>query len=210
MNTKHFKYYLVSSICGFSSIFIYLLLAIISWYIYPNTFNPIQNWLSDLAHQGLNPAGSIYYRLAGILPGILIILFYLFIYKIIEDNRKKFEVYTWFVRIFGIIAGFSFFMTGIFPINDLAIHSLWSKIMFISFGTSIIFTGIIWLYKKATKILSVVAFITAIVDISSSFLNKVYLLEWILVSLIIIYITIVSVRNIMLFSRNGNQMIINQ
>lgn len=207
MNSKYSKYCLVSSICGFSSIFIYLLLAIISWYLYPNTFSPVQNWLSDLAHQGLNPAGSIYYRLAGIIPGILIILFYLFIYKLIEDNRKKFKVYTWLVKTFGMLAGFSFFMTGIFPINDLAIHSLWSKIMFISFGTSIIFTGIIWLYKKGTKILSVVAFITAIVDISSGILNKIYLLEWIVVSLIIIYITIVSVRNIMLFSKNSKQII---
>lgn len=198
MSFVHNKYYLISSICGFSSLFIYLFLSVISWYLYPNIFNPSQNWLSDLAHQGLNPTGSFYYRLAGIIAGVLIILFFLFIDKFIEDNRKKIAVYTWIVKILGIIAGFSFLMTGIYPINVLAIHSVWSKVMYIFFGTGIIFTGIIWLYGKKTKILSAIAFITASIDISSAFLGKIYLLEWILVGFIIIYVIIVSTRSLLL------------
>ena len=192
------KYYLISPVCGFSSLLIYLLLTAISWYLYPNIFSPLQDWLSDLAHQGLNPAGSVYYRLAGIIAGILIMFFFLFINKFIKDSRKKITVYTRVVKILGIIAGFSFLMTGVFPINILAIHSVWSKIMYIFFGTAIVFTGIIWLYGKRTKILSVIAFITAVIDISSAFLSQIYLLEWILVGFIIIYVIIVSIRSLML------------
>lgn len=196
MQPKFIKIFLISSISGFSAIFIYICLAIVSWHFYPGFFNPAQNWLSDLGHIGINSYGSIYYRLAAIIPGILIILFYLFIYRLIEDNRKKIRIYTWIVKILGMFAGFSFIISGIFPINNLPVHSLWSKMMFISWGTSIIFTGIVWLYKKTTRRLSIITFIIAAVDISSSIFTNIRWLEWILVALILIYIFIVSTRNL--------------
>ncbi len=191
---------IISPIFGFMALTGYLCFAFVSWLLYPLDFNPFQNWLSDLGHIGWNISGSIFYRLASIVTGALLILFYFFIVKLIEDNRKKIQAYTWVVKIFGILGGFSFIMSGLFPINDLANHSLWSKLLYIFFGTSIAFSGIVWVYKKNTRPIAVFAFLAAALNISSGIFNKIFFLEWIVVLFIIIYIIIVCVRSLVFYN----------
>lgn len=190
---------IISPILGFTAIISYICFAFISWLFYPFDFSPFQNWLSDLGHAGWNISGSIFYRLASIITGILLIFFYFFIIKLIEDNRKKIKVYTWIVKIFGILGGFSFMMSGIFPINDLANHSLWSKLLYIFFGTSIAFSGIVWIYKKNTRPITVFAFLAAALNISSGIFNKIFFLEWIVVLFIIVYVIIVCIRSLVFY-----------
>lgn len=187
---------IVSPIFGFVAVSGYLCLAFISWLLYPLDFTPFQNWLSDLGHMGWNIPGSIFYRLASIITGTLLIFFYFFTVKLIEDNRKKIKAFTWLVKIFGMLGGFSFMMSGVFPINDLANHSLWSKFLYIFFGTSIAFSGVVWIYKKTTRLLAAFAFLAAALNISSGIFNKIFFLEWMVVLFIIIYIIIVCIRSL--------------
>ncbi len=186
---------MVSAISGFIGIAIYLILTIISWSFYPYTFNPLHNWLSDLGNTTINP-GSLYYRLASISCGVCLIGFYLFLGLLTKDDRKKFHVYTWIVRVFGILGAISFIMSGVFPINDLSNHSFWSKMLYILFGTSIAFSGIIWIYDKKMRLLSISVFLICIVDIFSGIFTQIYILEWIVVSLIILYILFLCIRNV--------------
>ncbi|MDD5622826.1 MAG: hypothetical protein PHQ09_06685 [Actinomycetota bacterium] len=197
------KKHIISSAFGFTAIVTYLFFTLISWFFYPLEFNPFHNWLSDLGHVSWNISGSIYYRLASSITGFLIIFFYFFIVELIKDNRRKIKIYTWMVKIFGMLGGFSFLMSGIFPINDISNHSLWSKLLYILLGTSITFSGIIWIYKKSTHLLAIFSFLAAVINISSGIFNKVFFLEWIVVFFIIVYITIVCIRNlIFLYSKN--------
>lgn len=191
---------IVSPILGLMAVTGYLCLAFVSWLLYPLNFNPFQNWLSDLGHMGWNISGSIFYRLASIITGTLLILFYFFIVKLIEDNRKKIKAFTWLVKIFGMLGGFSFMMSGVFPISDLANHSFWSKLLYIFFGTSIAFSGIVWIYKKNTRLIAAFAFLAAALNISSGIFNKIFFLEWIVVLFIIIYIIIVCVRSLVFYN----------
>ena len=191
---------IVSPIFGFMAVTSYMCFAFISWLLYPLEFNPFQNWLSDLGHIGWNISGSIFYRLASIITGTLITFFYFFIVKLIEDNRKKIKVYVWLVKIFGMLGGFSFIMSGVFPINDLPNHSLWSILLYIFFGTSIAFSGIVWVYKKNTRPVAAFAFLAAALNISSGIFNKTFFLEWIVVLFIIIYIIIVCVRSLVFYN----------
>ena len=191
---------IISPIFGFTAVTSYLFLALISWILYPLKFIPFQNWLSDLGHMGWNISGSIFYRLASIVTGTLLIFFYFFIVNLIEDNRKKIKAYTWVVRIFGMLGGFSFIMSGVFPISDLANHSLWSKLLYIFFGTSIAFSGIVWVYKKNTRPVAAFAFLAAAINISSGIFNKIFFLEWIVVLFIIIYIIIVCIRSLAFYN----------
>jgi hypothetical protein len=191
---------IISPIFGFTALASYFILAITSWLLYPLDFNPFQNWLSDLGHMSWNIQGSIFYRLASIITGILLIFFYFFIVKLIEDNRKKIKAYTWIVKIFGMMGGISYIMSGIFPINDLSNHSLWSKLLYIFFGTSIAFSGIIWIYQRNTRLLAVFAFLASVLNISSGIFNKIFFLEWIVVLFIIIYIIIVCARSLIFYN----------
>jgi hypothetical protein len=191
---------IISPIFGFVAITSYLSLALISWILYPLKFSPFQNWLSDLGHTDWNIPGSIFYRFASIITGTLLIFFYFFIVKLIEDNRKKIKAYSWVVRIFGMLGGLSFIMSGVFPINELANHSFWSKLLYIFFGTSIAFSGVIWVYKKNTRLIATFAFLAAAINISSGIFNKIFFLEWIVVLFIIIYIIIVCIRTLAFYN----------
>jgi len=191
---------IVSTILGLMAVIDYLCLAFISWLLYPLNFNPFQNWLSDLGHMSWNISGSIFYRLASIITGTLLIFFYFFIVKLIEDNRKKIKAFTWLVKIFGMLGGFSFMMSGVFPINDLANHSFWSKLLYIFLGTSIAFSGVVWIYKKNTRLIAAFAFLAAVLNISSGIFNKIFYLEWIVVLFILMYIIIVCARSLVFYN----------
>ena len=91
-------------------------------------------------------------------------------------------------------------MSGVFPINDLANHSLWSKLLYIFFGTSIAFSGIVWVYKKNTRPIAAFAFLAAALNISSGIFNKIFFLEWVVVLFIIIYIIIVCFKSLVFYN----------
>ncbi|MHB1346772.1 MAG: hypothetical protein ACYCXK_04700 [Candidatus Humimicrobiaceae bacterium] len=190
------KKYIVTPVLGLMALACYLSLAFTSWLFYSQSFSPFENWLSDLGHMERNASGSIFYRLASIATGILLIFFYISLVKLIEDNRKKIKIYTWIVKIFGVFGGFSFMMSGVFPINYLASHSLWSKLLYIFLGTSIAFSGVIWVYKKNTRFLAAFAFLAAALNISSGIFNKIFFLEWIVVLLIMIFVFIICLRSL--------------
>jgi hypothetical protein len=193
--------FLISAIFGYLVIINYICLSIKSWILFPLTFSPVNNWLSDLGSLLLNPLASIYYRLASIISGFLLILFYLFITGLINDNRKKIRIYTVIVKIFGIMGGFFFLMTGIFPINDHSMHSLFSILLYISLGTSVAFSGVIWLYKKETRPLTVFAFFATAINISSGSFGKIFFLEWATVFFLIVYVIIVCTRSLIILNK---------
>jgi hypothetical membrane protein len=65
----------INPISGISGLVLYLALSAVSFSFYPSFFSPIGNWLSDLGNNLLNPEGAIFYRLAGILSGAVLLVF---------------------------------------------------------------------------------------------------------------------------------------
>lgn len=96
---------------------------------------------------------------------------------------------------FGLIASLALIMTGIFSEGAHASHSLWSAVLYISFGTAVFFCGWAFLYlPRFSRSLSYLAFAITVIDWVMSAFNKTYFLEWIVVALMLVFVGAVSYR----------------
>jgi hypothetical membrane protein len=66
----------ISSISGMTGLALYLVFSAVAFSFYPSSFDPMNNWLSDLGNNLLNPGGAIFYRLTGILSGTALLVFF--------------------------------------------------------------------------------------------------------------------------------------
>ncbi len=180
----------VNTAAGQLGVFFYLCLAIVARVMFPSTFNPVDNWLSDLGHRILNPDGSIFYRLAGILSGLMLLIFFGTIGIRARGHRKSIRVSFMLVSIFGGIASICFVMTGIFSEDMMPMHSWFSMANFISFGTAIGLTGLIALLGGGLPRWIAVLCLTAwFFDLVSGVFGQTRWLEWVVVAFLIAYVT---------------------
>lgn len=183
----------VSTTFGALAIILYIGLAKISYFYYPSSFGPKGNWLSDLGNTNLNPAGAIYYRLAGILGGLALIFFFIYLRDWYKNRQDKFKIFISIAQIFGILASIAFILTGYFSEDNIIFHSFFSKANFILFGTAVFFVGFAFLYQKGfSKLFSVFCFFIVIADIISGFFGNTRWLEWLVVSMLLIFLALLS------------------
>ncbi|HEY3374584.1 MAG TPA: hypothetical protein VGK02_05940 [Candidatus Aquicultor sp.] len=183
----------MTPLSGALAIIFYLGLAVISYSFYPLSFGPKGNWLSDLGNNNLNPDGAIYYRLSGILGGLILMLFFIGLKDWYKGQKGKQKLFMSIAQIFGVSTSFAFIMTGYFSEDKLAPHSFWSITNYIFFGTAVFFVGFALLYEKEiSKLFSGFCFMVAIVDIVSGFFGNTYWLEWLVVSMLLLFIASVS------------------
>jgi hypothetical protein len=182
-----------TTLSGILVLILYLGLAIISYSFYPSSFSPKGNWLSDLGNNNLNPDGAIYYRLAGILGGLVLMFFFIGLKDWYKGQRGKPKIFMSIAQIFGVLTSFAFIMTGYFSEDNLAPHSFWSITNYIFFGTAVFFVGFALLYyKNVSKFFNGFCFTLALVDIISGFYGNTYWLEWLVVLMLLIFIASVS------------------
>jgi hypothetical membrane protein len=117
---------------------------------------------------------------------------------------KKVRVFLLLAQSFGWIAALALIMTGVFSEGAHASHSLWSAILYISFGMAVFLSG--WGFRRSRSLphsLAYLAFtVTVIIWVMSAF-NKTHVLEWIVVALLLIYVGVVSRR--LLIARGSTQ-----
>ncbi len=179
----------VNKVAGQLGVFFYLSLAIVSRVMFPSTFNPVDNWLSDLGHRILNPDGSIFYRLAGIVSGLMLLVFFSTIGIRSRGHSKGIRVSFALISIFGGIASICFMMTGVFSEDMMPMHSWFSMANFISFGTAIGLTGIIALLGAGLPRWIAVLCISAwFFDLVSGVFGQTRWLEWVVVAFLIAYV----------------------
>jgi Protein of unknown function (DUF998) len=189
---------------GALAIVAYVTLAAASYASYPTAFSPLDNWLSDLGNTDLNPSGSLLYRLDAVVIGILLALFFIGIRFSALDQRNRGRVFITLAQVFGLVAAFALLMTGIFSEGTHASHSLWSNVLYVSFGMAVFFSGWAFLYfAHIPRGLSYLAFLVTAATWAMSALNKTFLLEWILVALMLLFVGAVSYRMMTLSSREG-------
>ena len=183
----------MSSLSGVLVLILYLGLAIVSYSFYPSFFGPGTNWLSDLGNRNLNPVGSVYYRLAGILGGLVLMVFFIGLRDWYRGKRSKPRIFMSIAQLFGVLTSFAFIMTGYFSEDNLVPHSFWSIANYILFGTAVFFVGFALLYyKNVSKSFSVFCFLLAVVDIVSGFYGKTFWLEWLVVLMLLTFVASMS------------------
>ena len=183
----------LSSWSGALFVVLYLGLVIVSYLFYPTSFGPGGNWLSDLGDNNLNPDGAMYYRLAGILGGLVLILFSVGLKDWYGGQRSKSRMFMSIAQSFGVLTSFAFVMTGCFSEDDLVPHLFWSLAgTYVCFGT-VVFVGFALLYYRSVpKLFSVFCFVVAAVDVISGAYRKAHWLEWPAAAMSLIFVASVS------------------
>jgi hypothetical membrane protein len=184
----------VCSFAGLSCVAVYLVLAVAAACFYPASFGPAANWLSDLGNRSLNPSGAVFYRLAGVLGGAALMVFFFALGSLARGERKQVRVLLLVAQVCGILASAFFALTGVFSEDMMPMHSWFSRGLFIAFGTAVALTGIAILRGTGLpRWLAGICVGVWLVDIVSGFFGQTRWLEWVVVALLIAYITAIAV-----------------
>jgi hypothetical membrane protein len=192
----------LTSFAGILVILAYFGLSVASYLHYPGGFNPRDNWLSDLGNAALNPSGALLYRIGSVLTGLLIADLFIGLRAAWHGISGKAKSFFLISQVFGVISAVALVMTGVFSEGQHASHSLWSGVLFISFGTAVLFSGWAFLrYPGGSRKFSYFTFALTAVDWVMGIFNKTHFLEWLLVALMLIYVGTLSWRMAWIASR---------
>jgi hypothetical protein len=148
-----------------SVIILYCAFTFTSWALYPTTFNPFSNFLSDLGNSAGNPSGAIFYNVGVILTGAAYIIFFGGFYKWYTSEKTR-KTVIMIAQAIGFLAAFSLMMIGVFSENAGAIHVLWSLVFFILNLIAIfLFSLVLYKHPSYIKVISYYGFIAAIINL---------------------------------------------
>jgi len=189
------RYPNISFLAGILAVVCYLLCTVLALIRYPMPYSPMTNWLSDLGNVNLNPNGAIFYNIGIVSAGLLLVLFFLRLSKWRIQNKKPQIIMLLLAQIFGVLGSISMVMTGVYPINFLEIHSLWSSSLYITLATSFVFLAAALRYhENVPRWLLLLALLPAPIVILTSLLPTMYVLEWITVLLFLTIVFLVGVE----------------
>ncbi len=189
---KQFQICIVSAMM--SSI-TYLIFMISAYRSYPLPFSPWKNWLSDLGNQIVNPQGATCYN-----TGVILCAFFLSIWFTLGQSQWKLKGNAVQLRLLlisqitGSLAGCALLMSALYPINHPAEHAFWSDVNFILFGISFAFSVAALRYHRTIpRLILFTGAAAAILPTLVLALNSFYWLEWLAISLFIVYISLIGI-----------------
>ena len=185
----------MSFIASILAVLFYLAFTLLAFSRYPLSYSPTTNWLSDLGNPKNNPQGAIFYNIGIISTALLLILFFLGLsmWKI-KDNKVQ-TIMLRMTQVFGISGASSMMMSALFPINLFKIHSFWSSALYIMLSTAFVFSvATLRYHQMVTRWLLLLGVLTAVIVIITSFLQTVYVLEWITVILFLSYVALLGIE----------------
>lgn len=158
----------------------------ISMMMYPKSFSPVDNWISDLGNHNINPDGAVFFNIGCILSGLILFGFYagMSIWKVRRTRKAGMNI----GRLIGFISAFSLMMVGVFSEEYVPYHFIWASTVFI---TTLLAQALITLsltgHEKLIKaiwyyaFISVAASLAFIVTVASGI--RMPILEWLSVFL---------------------------
>jgi hypothetical membrane protein len=183
----------LSSWSGALALVLYLGLVTVAYLFYPSSFGPGGNWLSDLADKSLNPEGAIYCRLAPILAGLGLMVFFVGLKDWYEGQRSKPRIFMSIAQSFGVLGSLALIMTGWFSEDNPVPHLFWAHVSSYMCVGTVVFVGIALLYYRSVpKFLSVFCFVLAAFVISCGVFRRPPWVEWLGAVMLVIFVTSVS------------------
>jgi len=111
----------------------------------------------------------------------------------LKDNPVQKKLLA-IAQVSGILAAFALIMSALYPINHLAVHSLWSKVHFMMFGMCFGFSVAALRYQphipKASLYFGAGA---AVLPTLMLIFGKAYWLEWLAVGCMIVYMLSIGI-----------------
>ena len=176
------KKWLIGIISGILVIASYYTFTFLSFAFYPAPFSPLDNWLSDLGNSKFNPNGAIFFNLGCILTGIALFPFYLSMYKLYrEEIWHKILVIS--IQIIGCCSAYALIMIGVYPIEFVELHMIWSGVFFWLNLIVLILSDISLIFRKDfMKLIAIYGFGVTIFNFLLVFITIFFiitpLLEW--------------------------------
>jgi hypothetical membrane protein len=182
----------ISSLSGVVVIVLYCIFTFSSWGLYPTSYSPTTNWLSDLGNSTKNPSGAILYNLACILTGLALFPFFFGIYKWYNQRRWR-KTALMITQTIGCAAAFSLIMIGVFSEDAGDLHVLWSNIFFmLNFAVLILMSVSLVTHPRCIKAISGYALVVAAIDLGFVLSSSTPILEWFTVFTALGYVGLLS------------------
>ena len=149
---------------GIIAVFQYIFFSFLAFLVFPESFDPFNNFLSQLGNYDINPDGAIFYFLAIIFSGILTVLFYWGFYSHFSEEKPVLVLKV--VLILGVANGFSIFMSGIFAESvNYPLHFIFSFSIFFTLLPLLILINVyLWKTQNYTMFISLLGFTVAVID----------------------------------------------
>ena len=183
------RHHSLSFVSGIFAILCYLMFAFLAFSRYPLPYFPVSNWLSDLANANLNPSGALFYNIGIVVTGGALLLFFLGLSQWKMEKNRIQNLMLFITQGFGILGSLALLMSGLYPMNFLALHSFFSTCLYILLGTAFAFSVAALRYQSiCPRWLLILGASTALVAILYGFFHTVTTLEWITTTLFLCYV----------------------
>lgn len=175
----------LATIAGIATVVAGIALGGVAWVAYPWTFGPATNWLSDLGNVVLSPRGAFFFRLDMWVIGLGLAVFLLGLRAWSRGHGLLVRILVALAQASGLVAALALVMTGIFPENELAAHSLWATVLFVALATTVWFIAwAIFAHPDLSRVVGAFAFAVCAVDVVSATVRR-HWLEWVAVALLL-------------------------
>ena len=183
------RHYTLSFVTGIFAIVCYMAFAFLAFSRYPLPFSPMSNWLSDLGNADLNPSGALFYNIGIFITGGMLLLFFLGLSQWKMEKNLLQNIMLFVMQGFGILGALAMLMSGFYPINFFALHSVFSTCLYILLGTSFAFSvAALRYHPTCPRWLLIVGALTALVAMLYGIFHTVTALEWVTVALFLCYV----------------------
>ena len=158
-------------------IILYCAFTFTSWALYPTSYSPVENWLSDLGNSSFNPEGAIFFNVGCVLTGIALFPFFSGLYKWYTEEKWR-KISLIITQTLGSLAAFSLMMIGVFSEDYGEMHHLWSVVFFVLILIVLILGGVsLFTHPNYIRPIAYYGFVVAIINlIFASY--SIPLLEW--------------------------------
>ena len=183
------RHHSLSFVSGMFAIVCYLVFAFLAFSRYPLPYSPVSNWLSDLGNANLNPSGALFYNIGIVVIGGALLMFFLGLSQWKMEKNRIQNLMLFITQGFGILGSLALLMSGLYPMNFLALHSFFSTCLYILLGTAFAFSVAALRYQSiCPRWLLILGASTALVAILYGFFHTVTTLEWITTTLFLCYV----------------------
>lgn len=179
---------------GVIAIAVFIAFSLISFFLYPFSYNLFGNWLSDLGDPLKNPAGWIVYDFGNILTGFFLAVFCKSFSKYTHEKREL-KKNMRMAQTFGIAAAVFFIMSAVVPRGtDSKWHVILSLIFLSLISISFILLSIeIKKNKNAPKAIGIYGLFmiptTLVIYLAT---GNIYISEFICITFVSVYIVLIS------------------
>lgn len=142
------------NVLGMLALIVFTIFTLIAVALYPISYNPIYNWLSNLGNVNLDHTGAFFFNLGCFLTGFMLIPFFLTILRW-NPTQKWNKLLLIMGILLGIIASISLIGIGVFPETNFHMHGLAASGVFNSLFLIIIFINLaLFKHPKFMKIVA--------------------------------------------------------